>query len=319
MVVLSPQDVLEKGLNYVNVKQHGKSQRSKQEKFQKHYGSSPLDLANMWYDLMTNDPPIPDDAPEKVKKLLVINKNEREERGFKMFMAVHYFMWSYDKNSDLLASRFGICERNSRGEPIWKWIMRIAALKAMKVVWPDDLDDPATELFTISIDGVDFNMNEIQHPTFNVDKKACSKKSNSCAAKYEIALAVHRPKCVHLAGPFIGGKHDLVMFREGGLKKKLIEVRKKKLAKAIVDRGYRTDLDDEQGLFAMPDNMDSKELKKFKTRSRLRHENFNFRIKAFGILQHKFRHGFEKHGFAFEAVVVIVQYQMDNGSPIYKV
>jgi hypothetical protein len=65
--------------------------------------------------------------------------------------------------------------------------------------------------------------------------------------------------------------------------------------------------------------MDSKELKKLKTRSRLRHESFNGRIKAFGILQNKFRHGFEKHGFALEAVVVIVQYQMDNGSPIYKV
>jgi hypothetical protein len=32
-----------------------------------------------------------------------------------------------------------------------------------------------------------------------------------------------------------------------------------------------------------------------------------------------FRHGFDKHGFALEAVVVIVQYQMGNGSPIFKV
>jgi hypothetical protein len=65
--------------------------------------------------------------------------------------------------------------------------------------------------------------------------------------------------------------------------------------------------------------MDWKELKKFKTRSWLHHESFNGRIKAFGILQNKFRHGFEKYGFALEAAVVIVQYQMDNGSPINKI
>jgi hypothetical protein len=154
MFVLSPQDVLQKGLDYPNIKHHGRLQLSNQETFQKHYGSSPLDLANIWYDLLTIDPPIPDDAPVKVKKLFVIPKNERGERGFKMFLAVHYFLWSYDKNSDLLASRFGICERNSRGEPIWKWIIQIAALKAKQIVWPDNLDDASSELFTVTIDGV---------------------------------------------------------------------------------------------------------------------------------------------------------------------
>jgi hypothetical protein len=287
MFVLSPQDVLQKGLDYLSIKHHGRSlQLSNQDKFQKHYGSSPLDLANIWYDLLTIDPPIPDDAPAKVKKQLIIPENEKGEKGFKMFLAVHYFLWAYDKNSDLLASnllasRFGICKRNSRGEPIWKWIIQIAALKAKKIVWLDELDDPNTELFTISIDDVDFKMNEIQHPKFNVDKKACSKKVNHCAVKYEITMAIHQAKCVRLAGPFKGGTHDLTMFQEDGLKEKLVEVRKKKLAKAIVDRGYRTNIDNEQGLFSIPDNMDSKGLKTFKTRSRLLcHGSFNWRIKV---------------------------------------
>jgi hypothetical protein len=110
MSILSPQDVLQKGLNYLNIKHHGRSQLSNQAKFQKHYGSSPLDLANIWYNLLTIDPPIPDDAPAKVKKLLIFPENERGEKGFKMFWAVHYFLWPYDKNSNLLASQFGICE-----------------------------------------------------------------------------------------------------------------------------------------------------------------------------------------------------------------
>jgi hypothetical protein len=111
----------------------------------------------------------------------------------------------------------------------------------------------------------------------------------------------------------------LTMFRKGGLKEKMKALPLKKLAKMIVDRGYRTDEKDEQGMFAIPDMMDSKELKRFKTHTRLRHKNFNRRIKQFGIWNQKFRHGFDKHGFAFEAVVVIIQYQMENGSPIYKV
>jgi hypothetical protein len=61
----------------------------------------------------------------------------------------------------------------------------MAALKGKKIVWPEELDDPKTELLTISVDGVDFNM--------NVDSKACSKKFNGCPAKYEIALSVHHP------------------------------------------------------------------------------------------------------------------------------
>jgi hypothetical protein len=41
------------------------------------------------------------------------------------------------------------------------------------------------------------------------------------AAKYEVVLAVHRAKVVHIAGPFKGGTHDLEMFGQGGLKEKL--------------------------------------------------------------------------------------------------
>jgi hypothetical protein len=44
----------------------------------------------------------------------------------------------------------------------------------------------------------------------------------------------------------------------------------------------------------------------------------NGRLKCFGSLSAQaFRHGFDKHKFVFEAVVVTVQYQMDDGSPIF--
>jgi hypothetical protein len=56
---------------------------------------------------------------------------------------------------------------------------------------------------------------------------------------------------------------------------------------------------------------------KFKSRARARHESFNGRLKFFDILQNTFRHGEARHKIAFEAVCVIVQYQMDNGSPLF--
>jgi hypothetical protein len=87
----------------------------------------------------------------------------------------------------------------------------------------------------------------------------------------------------------------------------------------IVDRGYRTGIEDEQGMFSFPDNMDSKELNNFKSRARLCQETFNGRLKFHRSLWDTFQHGFGKHNFVFEAIVVIVQYQMDNGSEIYAV
>ena len=39
-------------------------------------------------------------------------------------------------------------------------------------------------------------------------------------------------------------------------------------------------------------------------------------IKSFKILAERFRHGVEKHKVVFEAVFVIVQYEMEDGHPI---
>ena len=88
---------------------------------------------------------------------------------------------------------------------------------------------------------------------------------------------------------------------------------------AIADKGYVTSRADEQGIFATPNPSDPQELKNFKSRARCRHETFNGRIKFFKCLSETFRHGIEKHKIALEAVCVIVQYQMDNGSEIFAV
>jgi hypothetical protein len=55
----------------------------------------------------------------------------------------HFWMWTDLKNFSMLDSRFIICELRCRGEPlIWKWIKRIAVLKAIVIVWDVKVADP---------------------------------------------------------------------------------------------------------------------------------------------------------------------------------
>jgi hypothetical protein len=150
------------------------------------------------------------------------------------------------------------------------------------------------------------------HPTLPIDRKQCSHKFNHAAIKYEIALSVFEPKCVWISGPHWGAKHDITIFREG-FKDKVKDGKK-----IIVDRGYTSNKPDER-ILSQPSALDSKELSNFKSWARLRQETFNGRLKYFNALAQTFLHTKPQHGLVLEAVRVIVQYQMDNGRPIFDV
>jgi hypothetical protein len=302
-MLLSPAIVLKQGLRYVQVESKGMSKDKQNKEFHKHYGSSPTVLANIWYDLTTTD----------IVEARVSEK-EQCETGFRMFLVSHYYLWTYPKNSNLLASRFRICERYSRGRHIWKWIERIAALKKKKIIWDPRLNDSNSEIFVVTIDGTDFRAWEKKHPTLPRDNGQCSQKFNHGAVKYEIAISIFAAKVVWIGGSFRGGEHDMTMLREGGL---LDKIAPGKLG--VVDRGYKSSRPEVESKLSLPNVHDPKELNNFKSRSRLRQETFNGRLKFFNVLSQTFEHAFELHHLAFEAVVVIVQYQMDNGSPIFAV
>jgi hypothetical protein len=311
---LSPKQVLIYGLELLGVRYSRWSESTRILEFHRHYGSSPLDVADIWYDLT-----IGAHLPKELKL-----HTEKNEKGFNRYMMALFWLWAYPKNSSMFASRFKCSERNCRGEPVWKWVRRIAAMKAKKIRWEYVEDASHLEIFSISDDGTDFKLNEWKHPTLPRDNSGCSHKIKHAAAKYEVVLAVQRAKCVHIAGPFKGGTHDLEMFRQGGLKNKLTRLNRtldgvRRVKLCLADRGYKSKEEDENYLFSLPNGSDSKELNNMKSRGRLRHETFNGRLKNFNCLSETFRHGFDKHKFVFEAVVVIVQYQMDNGSPIFAI
>jgi hypothetical protein len=290
---LSPAQVLIYGLDLIEARYARWSEKTRVLDFHRHFGSSPLDITDIWYDLVNDDKYLP-------KELRLISK-EKNEKGFKRYMMVHFWLWTYPRNSSLLASRFKTCERLCRGEDIWKWIKRIAAMKAKKISMDHVDSEEHVEFLSLTTDGVDFAVREEKHPTLPMDTKACSHKMNQAAAKYGIALALRRAKCVHICGPYKGGVHDLVMFREGGLKDELLRmnqtirgVRQVKLC--VADRGYHSDpkrFPGDNELFSLPNGYDSKELNNYKSRGRLRHETFNARLKCFGALSQNFCHGFK--------------------------
>ena len=294
-VILAPSEVLDLGLSYLRLETRRWSEKKKNEDFKSLYGSSPSTVAMIWSEMIQST---------KILK-------EEERNSFKSFMVAMHYLWARPKNSTILAVTMGISERDARGAPLWDWIKRIARLQEKKI----DSSLTMTEKFAISADGVDFKVWEKKHPRYNIDKKACSHKFNSCAAKYLIALSLQESKVVFIAGPYIGGVSDTEMMVHSGLQDLLIE--KKKLV--MVDRGFHSDIKLHRETHAYPDEIDNPKLHNFKSRARLRQEAFNGKLKKFSIMEQTFKHKFEKHKFVFEAVVVIVQFQMENGQPLFSV
>jgi hypothetical protein len=79
-------------------------------------------LAEIWEDLCTTDI---DDAK--------LSEKQKGEKGFCYFLMVHHFLWSYPKNANILASRFGICPKHASGKAFWPWVHKLAALRAAKI------------------------------------------------------------------------------------------------------------------------------------------------------------------------------------------
>jgi hypothetical protein len=90
---------------------------------------------------------------------------------------------------------------------------------------------------------------------------------------------------------------------------------------AIADRVYSSKKQPgDQEKLSRPNSMDDKVLANFESWTRLHHKNFNGHLKFFRELSATFRHGLDNHKNTFEAVYVIVQYQIEdkNGGKLFK-
>ena len=198
----------------------------------------------------------------------------------------------------------------------WTWICvkKLQALKHERIVWPSHWNPSESSrdqetTFAIAVDGVHCRIHEPQHGRCSKNPAFCSHKFKQAGLGYEVAMSIYENRCVWLNGPFPAGQNDVSIFRSA-LKQKMHAGQL-----GIANKGYRG----EATLLAIPSSHDMDEVREFKGRALARHEKFNGQLKNFGCVSGQFRHhceGFEKHQMCFEAIAVVCQHQLENGSPL---
>lgn len=220
-----------------------------------------------------------------------------------------YFLKKYPTAHDFSA-RCGDGTEKTVLTRAWRYVRAIQALKERKIQWIFGEEDVFDEYFIISVDGVHFRIHE---PRTQPSSGWYSKKHNGAGLVYEIGLAIQTNKIVWINGPFPAGQNDMKVFRKELMSKIPANCR------AIGDDGYRG----EPLKVSTKNVFNSDKVKKFSSRVRARHETVNSRLTAFEALDQEFRSKgsgrMPKHKSVFEACCVIVQYEMDNGSHLFKV
>jgi hypothetical protein len=295
-----------KGLDHCNVDAHqraGRSHATNVKDFKKHYGAPPSEVAEMWEDLCTTD-------LEDVR----LKESEMGQKGLKCILMVHCFLWNYPKNAVSLGKRFGVGEKLASGQHLWHWVGKVAALRALKIVWPPELNDPNGEEFIITSDNTDVKISEKKHPHCNLDRSFFSQKHNHGGLKCEVAAANFQDQIVWVNGPFKATRHDLTIFRYNGLKAKMPPDKW-----VIADLALRSSREDEMKMISCPNSGDSIPFKKFKSLCRCRLESVFSRLKNCNVLKNEFTHSVDKNELCFVAVCVITQHHLDNGGHLFKV
>jgi hypothetical protein len=249
----------------------------------------------------------------------------------KHFLMTIHFLQCYPTEHEISA-KFGIDEKTAR-----KWIkffvLRIHALKPQKVrcmhkytlihilltifllttlqiIWPRQWDNVyGASNFIISVDGTHCPIQEPQHDVLRINREYYSHKINRAALNYEVALSLFHDKIVWVSDPYPASTHDITVFRDNLIH--LIPPNKK----VIGDKGYNG-LGEMNGRTNQGDN---EVVRRFKRRARCRQETVNSRIKSFRCLQVPFHHQLGFHRDVFNAVCIVVQYQLDNGSGLLSV
>eukprot|EP00977_Amphora_coffeiformis_P014191 scaffold3912_cov136-Amphora_coffeaeformis.AAC.5 len=189
LLILTENEVQEKGLALVGsiaLSQRPLSASTKERRFKAHFGSKAMVVAILWETLQLTS------IADAVIK-------DPKESDFKHYLMTLYFMQNYP-TEETLASRFNLHEQTAR-----KWtryyIKKISALKESLIRWPTD-QEWGKDTFIISVDCVNFGINEPRHPVLHKIKKFFDRKGGKAGVTYEIALHLWENRLVWLNGPF---------------------------------------------------------------------------------------------------------------------
>ena len=144
----------------------------------------------------------------------------------------------------------------------------------------------------------------------NPTAKVYTHKFNGPGIAYKIGIAIYEDRVLWIKGPALPSTHDATIFRsDGGLHPDMPAGKR-----GIADSAYKA-----LNEITVHIEGHSKEMTNFINRVRARHENFNARLKCFKILSETFCGSWgkkEEHKMVFEAICILVQYDMENGHPL---
>lgn len=265
-------------------------------RFYSSYGLTPETIKAIFDDLQTLD----------------IGQELRIQKPNIKFLLMTLNWWKEYRTENNMAGHWKVSEKTFE-KHVWAYTRAIQAISKHKIKWPFDGDNLPKEIFVLSVDGVHFKILEMRQ-TPDKDFKSV-KLGRGAAVSYELALSIWQGKLVWINGPFPAGVTDLVIYKKpGGLKSKIPPGKR-----LIGDKIYLTKNTPE---ISGRNLYDDDKLGKFKERVKARHETFNRRIKSFNILDNRFRSKtdrMQKHKSVMTAICVAVQYDMENGRPLFDI
>jgi len=241
-----------------------------EEDFSAVYGPSPKVVAELWSLLQTTN-----NLEHRIHNACCIKD---------FFVALHWlrnYPTERKRKVELHISRMTARKWS------WYYTRKLSALKDEIITLPEEWDTT----FTMTVDGVHFLCNELNHPEYRIDTEAYSHKFGNAGLAYEIGISIFEQKVVWVNGPFKAGTSDKVIFEKHGLKDNIPAGKR-----ALADKGYRK----MEECVSYPNSLDTDDVRAFKEQALARHEIFNGRLKRYKILTNRFR---SKHNTKYKPVV----------------
>lgn len=253
----------------------------------------------------------------------VINDNpEIKEKEF--FMTLYW--WKKYDEEHCMESRWHWHPDTIR-KILFKVCRQLAKRKDDKIVFGGFEED---QVFLANIDCVHFEWEECRT---DPSSKWYSHKHNGPGLSYEVCVDTVMERIVWANGPFPAATHDITIFR-GGTKKKGPATWDKSSLFHKMPNGKR--LVGDSGYAGEPDKVSitlsghSPETKELFARIKSRGETLFRGYKSLGIcggkpFRHKGKQGggsserMRTHAVVFDAITVVMQYNMEHGSPLFDV
>jgi len=306
MKILTPLEMFKRGLKVCKFVDNGYIDYSKDEvqmEFNSVFGSDAVTLTELWSDLQMT----------AIPEARIDNATEKD---LDYFLLTHIWLKQHKSYEAMSMQYQELGVRQTIADWTWLMVLRIAALKPLKVQWPDEFDQDNAVVCCYTVDGVHFKRYEVTHETLSKDPSWYSHKGNGPGIAFEVAMNIWKSEIVHISkGHRKASQHDKTIYMEkDGLREKT-----KLGKKGIGDRGYRTKRGEPRLPVCTPNSHNTEAVRNFQARARARQESFFGRCNNFQVLYDTFRGDVEKQSIVFVAVCVILAYQFENGHPLFDV